>query len=68
MTKIITQHEIVGLKNSELGSIELGSLYPVLDSDNETIIGVYSAEYGQPDGYRLDRELQDYVERLNSSY
>lgn len=55
-------HEIVGRKNSELGAIELDSYYPVLASDNDTIIGVYSSEFGTPEGYKLDTKKQAFIE------
>lgn len=54
-------HEIVGCKNSEIKALDIGSLYPVLGSDNETVIGVYSAEFGAPDGYELDEAKQAYI-------
>lgn len=60
-TKIDTTHEIVGKKNSELGSLDIGSLYPVLANDNDTIIGVFSAECGSPAGYVLDEQKQAFV-------
>lgn len=59
--KIDKNHEIVGLKNSELGSRDIGSLYPVLDTDRDTIIGVFSAEFGSLEGYILNEDLQAYV-------
>lgn len=59
--KIDKNHEIVGRKNSELGALDIGTLYPVLADDRETVIGVFSAEHGAPDGYRLNERLQSYV-------
>jgi hypothetical protein len=63
--KIETNHQIVGKKNSELGAIEIGSFYPVLSDDNDTIVGVFSAEFGAPEGYQLDEKLQAFVEANN---
>lgn len=61
MSKIEKNHEIVGKKLADLNSdLDIGSLYPVIDND-QTIIGVYSAEFGRPDGYRLDSILRAYV-------
>ena len=54
-------HEIVGKKNSDLGALDIGDLYPVLGDDNDTIIGVFGAQEGTPEGYRLDSKLQAYV-------
>jgi len=59
--KIETNHKIVGLKNSNIGTVNLGSYYPVLAEDLETIVGVYSAEHGTPVGYKLDNARQAYV-------
>ncbi len=59
--EIETNHEIVGRRNSDLGNVNIGSLYPVLATDGETIIGVFSAEFGSPEGYVLDSSKQAYV-------
>lgn len=58
---IETNHEIVGRRYSEIGGIDIGSYYPVLGTDRETIIGVYSADSGTPIGYVLDDSRQAYV-------
>lgn len=59
--KIEKNHEIVGRKHSEIKTLDIGSLYPVLASDNETVVGVYSAEFGTPEGYELDEKKQAYI-------
>jgi len=51
-------HEIVGKLNSELGDLDIGTLYPVLDADLR-VIGVADATQ-QPEGYYLDGENQAY--------
>ena len=50
----------MGRLNSELGDIDLGTFYPVLD-ENLVVIGVADATQ-QPDGYYLDVEQQAYCE------
>lgn len=59
--RIETEHKIVGKKLSELGDLDIGSLYPVVDENLEHIVGVFSAEYGEPDGYKLSEKLQAFV-------
>lgn len=60
--KINTKHEIVGKKLSELPrGLDIGTYYPVID-ESQTIIGVYSATDGSPDGYDLDEDLQAYTQ------
>jgi len=58
--KIDTTHEIVGKLNSELGDLDIGTLFPVLDADLK-VIGVADAT-DMPYGYFLDREQQAYRE------
>ena len=53
--------KLIGTNNSQLGNVDLGSLYPVLDTDNDTILGFYSAELGTPKGYVLDESLQAFI-------
>lgn len=54
-------HAAVGLTLDELRGWNLGTFYPVLDDNLFRIIGVFSAEFGTPEGYQLDEELQAYV-------
>jgi len=58
--KIDTTHEIVGKLNSELGNLDIDTLYPVLDA-NLVVIGVADAT-DMPYGYYLDKEEQAYRE------
>lgn len=58
--EIITNHESVGKKISDTKNINFDSFYPVIN-DNEVIVGVYSAEYGTPEGYVLDERKQAFV-------
>ena len=59
--RIEKNHEIVGRNLADVRGLELGTLYPVVGSDRSTIIGVYSAEFGSPEGYALNEQLQAYV-------
>lgn len=52
--------KFVGRRNSEITD-EMGSFYPVLGEDHDTVIGLYSAEYGAPDGYVFDERRDAYV-------
>ena len=63
MNTIEKNHASVGLliTDPELSEINWGSFYPVLAADSKTIVGVFSAECGEPDGYALDEKLQAYV-------
>jgi hypothetical protein len=51
---------------SVLRGTDIGTLYPILDYDNSTIVGFYSAEFGTPIGYRLDEKLQAFVIASNT--
>jgi len=57
---IYKNHEIVGKLNSELGDLDIETLYPVLDA-NLVVIGVADVS-DTPEGYFLDREKQAYRE------
>ena len=57
----IAAKSIIGKRIAEIGPIDIGSFYPVLSEDNETIVGVHSAEFGTPKGYVLDEHLQAFV-------
>lgn len=61
MAKIETNHPIVGKALAEIRDLDIGTLYPVID-DSQRVIGVYSAEFGTPDGYYLNRELQAFCD------
>ena len=56
-----TNHEIVGKKLADLGAIDIGSYYPVVADDKQTVIGVFSAEFGDLPGYRLDLQIEAFV-------
>jgi len=64
---IETEHELVGQLNSKLGDLDIGTNYPVLAADLDTIIGVFSAEFGEPDGYKLSDRLQAFVKIVGES-
>ena len=51
---------------SILDGVDIGTFYAVLDSDNRTIIGFYSSEFGTPTGYTLDYHTQVFVENDES--
>lgn len=51
---------IMGRLNSELGDLDLGTFYPVLD-ENLVVIGIADATQ-QPEGYYLDAHEQAYRE------
>jgi len=57
---IDTTHEIVGRLNSELGDLDIGERYPVLDAELR-VIGVADA-IQRPRGYYLDVEKQAFCE------
>lgn len=61
--KIDKTHEIVGKTLSEIKSLDIGSLYPVLEGNQpeSKIIGVFSAEFGTPEGCVLSDKLQAFV-------
>lgn len=63
---IETNHEIVGKKLADLGAIDIGSYYPVVADDGQTVIGVFSAEFGTPDGYELNEKIQAFVKSSNN--
>ena len=52
------RNAIMGRLNSELGDLDLGTFYPVLDA-HLVVIGVADATQ-QPEGYYLDEEKQAY--------
>jgi len=59
--EIERNHEVVGKQLSEIRHLDLGTLYPVVGPDRSTIVGVFSAEFGSPEGYQLDEKLQAWV-------
>jgi len=53
-------HEIIGRKLESVRGLDLGTFYPVVNSER-IITGVFSAEFGSPENYRLDKKLQAFV-------
>lgn len=45
----------------EFRGTDIGTFYPVLDTDLDTVIGFSSAEERTPDGYELSDKLQAFV-------
>lgn len=58
--KIQRVHEIIGQKLESVRGLDLGTFYPVVNSAL-VITGVFSAEFGSPQNYRLDKKLQAFV-------
>lgn len=61
--KIDKNHEIVGKPLAEVRGLDIGTLYPVID-ENQIVIGVFSAEFGEPSGYYLNHKLQAFCDDL----
>lgn len=62
--KIDRKHAIVGKTLEQIRGLDIGTLYPVIDNPAGVIIGVYSAEFGTPEGFVLSPALQAYVPNL----